>query len=247
MRISKQKPQYSYTSGNTPDLPFLKNSQTEEDPLYSIDNDPFFSLDDDLPSPSTFIRMKQSSRETVDPSSELHPARDLISSMADDSVRNIEAVMLDVDEPMVGRNSSKLKVDASFENRIFNFEAFDNGPQNEDGLQNKETEDEISTSSCMRYACARSQSPRQNLWREQPVSPSLQSQKRLSSLSPDRVDVKHQRVSTKQRADRKEAAKDESFNLAVPDEPDRQRRPAWVDEMDPEIIQSLLGIVDFVE
>ena len=243
VRISKKMPQYSYTNRSTPDLPFLKESQTEDNQFYSIDDDPFFALDDDLPMPSAFEGSNQITHGPVNVSLDSYSGGKATSSITDDSIESLEAAMLDLNDPMVTVTSPKHRANASFENKVFDFEAFDEGAPRE-GMNY-----ELFSSPLMRDARTRSQSPHQTSQKNQNVSLSPQSLKRIGSFSPERLSAKHRRVNMEERFDKEEAITDEPGDKKSvnQDEADRQSRPAWVDEMDPEIIQSLIGIVDFIE
>jgi len=238
-RISKQKPckpQYSNTTGSMPDFPFMKDSHTDDDAIYSIDDDPFFSFDDDMSPGSALVTSKQSLREAANLTFDSSPSGGPIESIDSGSIENLEAAMLDLTDSLVVRASPAPRVDTSFENKIFDFEAFDESPQK------REMKEDLFSSPLMGNTLARSQ-PRQTIPKDQSVSQSPQYAKRLNSFSPGRLDVKHRRV-TREEGVGLESVGEEPFKQ---DDAEGQSRPAWVDEMDPDIIQSLIGIVEFIE
>lgn len=217
--ISKHKPQYSYASTDSPVLPFLKGSQTEDDPFYSVNNSAVFISDDDVRSPSKSVNMN---------TSECDPKSSPTSSNSKNSIESIEAAIVDRIESTEYGIQPSLNVDVGFENQVFDFEAFDEWPRKE------ESNIELFSSPLLRDTRTRSQ-----VLGVQTMPQTSDSMKRSGSSSPARLDVKHRRVTMGE-----PPAKEQILNQ---EKGERGSRPAWVDEMDPEIIKSLVGIVDFAE
>ncbi|KAH8599771.1 Sec63 Brl domain-containing protein [Bisporella sp. PMI_857] len=106
VRRLKRKPQFSYASGDEPDLPFLRQDPVDHD-------DPLDSPD--LPKPSWGTR---------------HTANS-VSSMHGGSMDSLEAAMLDLDDPVLPEKPPLPKLDSSFENGVIDYDACGKGTQDE--------------------------------------------------------------------------------------------------------------------
>lgn len=176
LRLPKHS-EYSYASGNKPDLGFLHKDEELTDMLDALSAD-----DDDekeFPSPSALKPTTAFARDFgPDPYGDLElpahkPAR---SSFPDDSLMSQNVGMNEYRERSMARQLSP-KVDSSFANGVFDFDAFDDvveeapvkddfSPSNQDFLQM----DENST----------------------PATGGLL--KRQASTSPEDIEVKHRRI-----------------------------------------------------
>jgi ATP-dependent DNA helicase HFM1/MER3 len=226
VRLPKQKPQFSYASGHEPDLPFLRKSEVaNDDDIF----DPGQS-DEEFPSPSALAAYLKG--DSDDPFESGNIAyEEATSTGQDDSLQSLEAGMLGLEEPVIRRLPTP-KVNSSFVNGVFDFDAFDE----------KYGEPERFSSPLMRDSRKRerSQSPvlpeaklRRVANQEPEASPLIRtSDNQESSATSEIPKVESRRVVKQQLA--QQATQQRSV-------------PAWVDEFDAELIESLIGIVDFVE
>jgi len=123
IRLPKLKPQFTYTSDEQPELPFLHKNEKSDD---IFDNDDFGD-DDDFPSPSALF--KEDGDREIFPLSKAVAAstgRDVASnSIWDDSLESLEAGTIGLSDPMMLRPPTP-KVNTSFANGVFDFDAFSN-------------------------------------------------------------------------------------------------------------------------
>lgn len=122
IRLPKEKPTFSYASGKDPDLPFLHKGDNIGDTFGPPDSD-----DDEFPSPSEMAPISLDRNPSPDPfeSFNLPGEHTAPSSFPDNSLASLEAGMLALaDTAMIDAPSSK--VDSSFANGVFDFDAFYN-------------------------------------------------------------------------------------------------------------------------
>ena len=120
VRLPKQKPGFSYASGQEPHLPFLHKYEN-----FAVEFDSEDSGDDDFPPPSALTGIQSDRLQSQDQfeSSNLQIEDPTAASFPDNSQASLEAGMLELTEPaMVGPASSQ--VDSSFANGVFDFDAF---------------------------------------------------------------------------------------------------------------------------
>jgi len=171
--LPKQKPQFDYGSGKEARLPFHPNSENDDD---------VFGSDDevDLPSPSILLgrQRKSSSPLKTGPVPLTYQEESDISSFQDESLASLEAGMIGLSDSMVLRESTP-RIDSSFANKVFNFDAY----QNDGQVQAEETD-----------------TTENALLLEAPADLSVAKRhlKRELSSSPDELEVKHRRISNSQ-------------------------------------------------
>jgi ATP-dependent DNA helicase HFM1/MER3 len=174
IRLPKQKPTFSFTTDEPPDLPFLRKSEKNDDSI-SV-----FDLDEDFPSPSALVRRSED---------DLMPELDALetgvavyqqalpsSSDHGDCLDEVRVVRL---AKLVALKPSTPKPDLAFDNSVFDFAAFHDPGESEDRLINPLMSELLSGEGA-------SSSP---LTRQDPVAT-----KRERSPSPEITDIKHRRV-----------------------------------------------------
>jgi ATP-dependent DNA helicase HFM1/MER3 len=229
MRLPKQKPQFSYASGNEPDLPFLRKHNAN-DVSYSGDS----AGEEDFPSPSALLRGEYNIADLFESGNVSYKNTTPTSSLQDDSLESLEDGMRGLDETVIVRPPTP-KINSNFANGFFDFEAFEE----------------------MHGEPARYSSP---LMRE--------SRKRERSLSPVSPGFKHRQI-PKEGPKTSPPFRELSSTLELPEvecrkvkkkelggksteknsQQSTQQRavPAWVDEFDADLIESLMDVVDFVD
>jgi ATP-dependent DNA helicase HFM1/MER3 len=174
IRLPKQKPTFSYTTDELPDLPFLRKSEKNDDSISDFD------LDEDFPSPSELVR--RSEDDLVPESDALETGvaiyQQALPSSSDhgDCLDGVGVIRL---AKLVALKSSTPKPDLTFDNSVFDFAAFHDPSENEDRLINPLMSELLSGEGA-------SSSP---LTRQDPVAT-----KRERSPSPEITDIKHRRV-----------------------------------------------------
>ncbi|TVY48471.1 ATP-dependent DNA helicase [Lachnellula occidentalis] len=168
--LPKQKPQFDYGSGKEARLPFRPKGESDDD---------VFGSDDevDLPSPSVLFggQNKGSSPLKTGPVPTTYQEESNFSFSQNESLASLEAGMIGLSDSMMLRESTP-KVDSSFVNRVFDFDAYQNDGRVQAGETNMtENETLLETPSDLSAA-------KRHLKRE------------LSS-SPDEPEVKHRRLS----------------------------------------------------
>ncbi|KAE8451600.1 hypothetical protein EG329_003673 [Mollisiaceae sp. DMI_Dod_QoI] len=206
IRLPKFKPQFSYSSGEQPELPFLQSNEDEEESLdlQKPDEQPqeselSGSLHDDMNTfNDAFFEEMSKADEDVPP------------SFRNDSTQSLEAGMMELSEPSVPVSAPHVsQTDGGFSNGVFDFDAYENvvgiNQMQPDFSMEGQTKEEVSPSS-------RAQNP----------------PKRAMSAEQEEPEAKHRRVTK--------------------DEPATQQSqlPAWVNDFDPSLIDSLKDFVDFV-
>jgi len=172
VRLPKQKPRFSYASGQEPHLPFLQKYEN-----FAVEFDSADSGDDDFPPPSALAGIQSDRLHSQDPfeSSNLQNEDPTASSFPDNSQASSEAGMLELADPaMVDPASSQ--VDSSFANGVFDFEAFDT-------LGENPKKPNISP-------------PRNEALKNEPASTPIMKEplKRERSATPESLQAKHRRV-----------------------------------------------------
>ncbi|KAG9245580.1 Sec63 Brl domain-containing protein [Calycina marina] len=239
VRVSQQKPRFEYASGKKADLTFMKDSHLDDD------DDPFGTIEDDLPPLDSLIGKQHRAANGLKPCEDGLPIGNNATSMENESA-SIDAAMMELDDNMITslRKSPMPQLDESFENRLFDFEAFD------DGSHKKDTNDEGFSSPLLQHTLARSQSPQQVSRRRRSVTNPPLPMKRPRSPSPIAAsEVKCRRLTKEEREVKAEAIQEEPIKLevATTQEAEKPPYPSWVSEMDQEFIESLSGIVTFVD
>jgi ATP-dependent DNA helicase HFM1/MER3 len=218
VRLPKQKPQFSYASGEQPDLSFLHKSKAHDD-VFGSDSGP-----EDFPSPSRIMGDCSREPHTMLANVGSHVNADPFSSMQDDSLESIEAAMIGLDDSVILRRPSTPKVDSSFANQVFDFDAY-NG---------KTDEQDIYSSPLMRETYKRARSPTPE------VSAIKHRRVRKEDIMKEVLPIKHQTPGAQA-----------SFLLQdIPTTQETHKQssvPLWVDDMDPDLIESLKGFVDFID
>lgn len=216
VRLSKHKPQFSYASGDQPDLPFLRKWKSHDD-MFGSDSGP-----EDFPSPSRIMEDYSRASDTMPANAGSNADADPLSPMQDDSLESLEAAMIGLDDSIMLRRPSTPKVDSSFTNQVFDFDAYNGKIDGQD----------VYSSPLMRETYKRALSP-----------------------TPEGIAVKHRRVKKEdimkevlpiehQTPDVQNIAQD----VPATQETNKQSSiPSWVDDMDPDLIESLKGFVDFVD
>jgi ATP-dependent DNA helicase HFM1/MER3 len=246
VRLPKQKPQFSYASGNEPDLPFLRKSKVQDDGNHFGSET---SDDEDFPSPSAIPLVRHLKEDSddriefgnVDYEDPMHTSADL-----DDTLEDLEAGILDMDDPMAFQPPTP-KVSTSFAEGIFDFNAFE---------ENYVEPDPYSSPLMSSTIRKRAQSPSQRLpeskyrriSQDAETSPadmnSVKQDRSVSlkygSLTPSEVSVVESR-----RIKIQDLIEDPQPKAE--DNTQQQSVPAWVNEFDADLIMSLMGSVDFVE
>jgi ATP-dependent DNA helicase HFM1/MER3 len=135
VRLPKQKPAFSYASGQDPNLPFLHKNEAICDPVRSPDSDydEFPSLSemapvslDRKPSPDIFESFNLRGENPVPP------------SFPDNSLGDLEAGLLEPAETEMNDEPSP-KIDPSFAKGVFDFDAFRNDSRSKNSSPTKET------------------------------------------------------------------------------------------------------------
>ena len=174
-KFGRNKPQFSYSSGQQPELSFLHKENNVADAF------DYANSDDEFPSPSALLPTHMEQEPSPDPygSFPLEPVLDhsdeqiVQSSYQDDS---LEAGMLELAEEEIVEGRSNPKVDSSFANDVFDFEAF---------LYDDEVllEPELSPAN------------REVSKKEQSSNPGMKEpSKRERSFTPELPEVKHRRI-----------------------------------------------------
>jgi ATP-dependent DNA helicase HFM1/MER3 len=222
VHLPKQKPQFLYGSGHEADLPFLQKTENNKDPFDSGDS----AGEDEFPSPYALLKGDDDIPDPFESGSICYQKATTTSSSPEDSLGSLEAAMIGFEDSVMLRAPTP-KVNSSFANGVFDFEAF---PDHHE-------EQEMFSSPVMRESLRKNRSPSPltitTMNKDHP--PNLltrKSPKREPSESPEQPEVKHRRVL------KTEPAQQTSQELSV---------PAWVDEFDSDIIEGLKGFVDFVD
>lgn len=218
VRLPRQKPQFIYASGEEPDPPFLQRSRQHND-LFDLD-----STQEDSLSPSTLMRHDTAVSSPFQRDKQLNVDLNSLSGVQNDSLEDLEATMAPSDTSVMTNKDPSPRADSSFANKMFDFEAF-NGQAGEP---------ELYSSPLMRGTHKRAHSP-----------------------MPQVAVVKHRRV---RKGDIEEDALATSQEIPTahnympiqdtPAKHDNHKQcsvPLWVDNMDPDLIESLKGFVDFVD
>ena len=220
VRLPKQKPHFSYGSGRDPEPPFLHQANNSNEPFDSDDS----VGEQDFPSPSALVKEDE---DTMDPfeSGTISYQKDTATSFAsEESMGSLEEAMVGFEDSVMLRAQSP-RVNSSFANKVFDFEAF----------PDRREEEEMFSSPLMTASrkLNRPSSPLSSPRKDDSQSPRVRNAlKRRLSDSPENPEMKHNRITN--------------------DEPTQQMSqqpsvPAWVDEFDSDIIEGLKGFVDFVD
>ena len=219
VRLPKQKPHFSYGSGWDPDLPFLHQGKNSNDPFDSDDS----VGEQEFPSPSALVKEDD---DTLDPfeCGIISYQKDIATSSSHESMGSLEEAMVGFEDSVMLRAQNP-RVNSSFANKVFDFEAFPD--QREEG--------ELFSSPLMTATrkLNRPSSPTPSPRKDDSLSPRARNAlKRRLSDSPENPEVKHHRITNV------EPTQQISQQPSV---------PAWVDEFDSDIIEGLKGFVDFVD
>ena len=126
VRLPKQKPQFSYASGDQPSLPFLHRPDAWANELI-LD-----SRSDDFHYLTGITQNHSSALETLPADTGLTADADPFSSIQDDSLERMEAAMVGLDgSVMLGRPLTP-KVDSSFVSQVFDFDAYHGKTEEQD-------------------------------------------------------------------------------------------------------------------
>jgi ATP-dependent DNA helicase HFM1/MER3 len=234
VRLPKQKPQFSYASGNEPDLPFLRKPNAG-DVFDSGDS----AGEEDFPSPSALLRRDENIDDPFESGNISYENVTPISSLQDDSFESFQEGMFGLEETATPRPPTP-KVNSSFANGIFDFEAFDE----------KHGEPEMYSSPLMRESRKRERSlspvspgfKHRRVAKEEPKTSSPMrdlGQKERSSV-PELPELECRRV-------KKDELREETTQKSGQQSTQQRPVPAWVDEFDANLIESLMGFVDFVD
>ncbi|KAG0648723.1 hfm1 [Hyphodiscus hymeniophilus] len=243
IRLPKQKPRFSYGSGEAPDLPFLRQSKINED-----DTRPSSEVSDeevDLPSPTMIVEFTKESQD--DPFESYNPTyKEAVHTSGNNSSReSLEDMMLGIDETTLHRPSTP-KVDSSFANGVFDFDAFDN----------VHDEPIVYSSPPMVRKRGRSRTPPLPDTKQRRLSRSsednLAIKIRQQSSTPSEVPVVESRRIKIQEHNATPSVSNNLNNVdsSQPDfEPNTQQPsvPSWVNDFDADLIDSLMGVVEFVD
>ena len=247
VRFSEGKSQYSYASTEAPDLPFLRDAKVkDDDDIFAVEA----SDGEDLPSPSAIARFMKEDINRPSKSGSMSYDGTLQSSVIDDSLETIEEVILDASDPTPSRELTP-NLNSSFANGIFDFDAF------EDDCREPNVYSSPLISASRKRVRSRSPSlPEMKHCRlsggHNGISfvgiPDLQ-QKPTYSEAPM---VESRRINSQDLVGKpKDSGLFSSKQLDALQPKGRQTQvravPDWVNEFDPDLIESLIGVVDFVE
>lgn len=187
VRLPKRKPEFSYSSGEKPYLPFLHKDENMAGVLDSTNSE-----GEDFPSPSKLGQTAFARKPSPDPfeSFTLEDEKAAPSSFPDTSLSILEAGILELaDSTMIDAPSSE--IDPSFANGVFDFDAFND--RNESPKKTKI-------------------SPFKEVLKNEPFSTPVMkgSVKRGRSATPELAEVKHRRVA-------KDEPISQTTQTAVPD------------------------------
>lgn len=232
VRLPKQKPQFVYASGYQPDLSFLRKTDPENDDeiLCSGESDG----EEVFPSPSALAAYLKGDSDDPFESGYIHT-----SSIQDPSLESLEAGMLGLDEPMPFGPPTP-RANSSFANGVFDFDAFNE----------KYAEPEVYSSPLMRDSRKRdrSRSPalpetkHRRFSQEEPeTSPKTRSSGQQEISAPSDISI------VESRRIKIQDLIEENSQQNAQRSTQQHSVPAWVDDFDTDLIESLRGIVDFVE
>lgn len=212
LRLPKQKAQFSYTNGEEPDLPFLNGkSEVQADDLDS---------DSDFP---TFSKVLSENQNSPSAPTGFHGEQPNFSSQVDDSLESLEEAMIGMEDSMRLQKSPTPKVDSGFANEVFNFAAFDDNPEEDEGY----------TSPLMQRGTNK---------RSHSTTPEVSGVKYRRLKKDESATAKDTFLITNRSL--KEPVETEPV---IQDDPYPQSHPSWVNEMDPSFIDSLKDFVDFID
>lgn len=123
VRLPKQKPGFSYASGQQPNLQFLHKPKTDDDMFDSWG----FTQEEDFPSPSALTKGEGNRSDPFEIESITHE-KATPSSMRDGSFESLEAAMLGLHDSERPKTPTP-KIDLSFENGVFDFSSFNDQPE----------------------------------------------------------------------------------------------------------------------
>jgi ATP-dependent DNA helicase HFM1/MER3 len=221
VRLPKQKPQFAYISGSSPDLPFLRRSKLNDDDVVGSEE----SEDEDLPSDP--LGTSKVGRE--------EPAS--ISTFSEHALSDSEAALLGLEE-LLPTTSPNPKFNSRFANGIVDLNTFDEEHCNSDAYSSP-----LMGASRKRE---RSHSPTLLEGKRHRVSMETEDSRPMRSSNQTEIPAT---LSTPVAQNRVVQMQDWIDNPQPNSEQTAKQRsvPAWVDEFDAEFIDSFMGIVDFVE
>lgn len=232
VRLPKEKPQFLYASGKELDLSFLGKSQAigEDDVLGAEESD-----EEEFPSPSALAAFLKGDSDGPFDTGNVYEEATPSFAEPDDSLEHLETRMRGLPEPAM-RQSPTPKVNSSFANGVFDFDAFDK----------QYGEPEVFSSPLIRQSRKRerSRSPalpetkhRRVEVEEPETSPPIRtSDYQESPATSENPEVESRKVPKKQPVEQSTQPNDQQPPV-----------PTWVNEFDAELIEGLMGIVDFVE
>lgn len=181
IRLPKQKPGFSYTSGREPSLPFLHKREDYEDILRVADSD-----NDEFPSPSEMVPTPLVRNLGLVPFQSFNIQDEDVapSSFPDNSLASLEAGMIELFDTALMEEPSA-KFDSSFANDVFDFDAFNSktprkpsiSPPTKDLLKNEPASTTIVNCSLKRDRSATpelQQAKHRRVMKEEPISQATQ-------------------------------------------------------------------------
>jgi ATP-dependent DNA helicase HFM1/MER3 len=241
--LPKQQPRFSCGSGQDPELPFLLKDTAEDDGgIFAFEES---DGEEDLPSPSRLVKYLKGDSDDPFKSGNVNYEGDFQASAdPDDSLASLEAGIFGMDESVQLRVPTP-KVSSSFANKVFDFDAFDE----------KYGEPDIYSSSPRTRKRERSQSLRLPEAKHRRISQDdtkrTQSIKQKNSAASEVPVVEGRRIKVEDLIENTSRSKplNDSDAPRPKDGPSAEQRsvPEWVNEFDTDLIESLIGIVDFVE
>lgn len=223
IRLPKQKPQFSYASGDNPNLPLFQENSQSRNGEFDSDSDP-----DDFPSFSKISKIAQDDHNVsgachVDLTT--HEKIASITSNYDGSMDSLEEAMIGLDDSIKLRSPTS-NVNSSFGNQVLNSAAFNAKPEGR----------EVCSTSLMgdTYKRARSTTPDGSPIKYRRIK-NTDTVRKKGSLHDDSV-IKNQ-----------SSALEAEPELATQDENHLLSQPSWVKDMDPSFIDSLKDFVDFID
>ena len=243
----KQNPQFNDVSEEAPDLPFLRDAEVEDDIFYVE-----ASEGEELPSPSKIVKFQKEdfdmSIDIDDPFNPINVSYEeaFQSSAVNGSLGTLGAEMLDMDVPVPFRLPTP-KVNSSFANGIFDFDAFE-----EEHGQPDEYSSPLMSASRKREL---SRSPPPPDAKHRRLSRVAESNSAVKAKQQDHAQsevpvVESRRIKIQDLVE-PPSVTDHLKNSDSPQPETKQCTqrafPDWVNEFDADLIKNLMGVVDFVD
>lgn len=249
-RLPKQKPQFSYASENQPDLPFLRKAKVKDaDDIFGFEES---DEEEDFPSLSAIANpsalAKHLKGDSDDPfesgnvkyEEAFQPPADL-----DGSLESLEVGMVGMDEPLPLRPPTP-KINSSFANGVFDFEAFEENygepEMYSSPLISTSRKRELSPSPALPQSKYRrvSQDGETSSAIRNTIEQQIAASVKYESSTPSEIPIVESR-----RIKIQDLIEDPQPKV----EQNNQQRsvPSWVNEFDADLIESLMGSVDFID